>query len=1057
LEISESCSREFQIFKKKLLFLTKTKILLEDLDQSKSSIGAKSANSALIQTICQLCGWLHENLSATGATGTALLQQLTKVKNSLEGATSISQAVVDEVFRAAELVDESSATDRKRDAETKKSLKLIGDKIRLCATSAMAIETTEKLGRTGQKMDSIRKLQDSKTLPARIHQEKIALQDMLKTNLANANASESNVSDAVQPIATPAGKNLSDQKKRLAEIQRELLTLKQSKTPMSTRWRKIGELQKKMTPTLDGLQDLADESDDLKSDLKTLKTSLSDLVNVIKEVKDRIMHEFFDVCELPRDFAKVKPDEIVFDYDAVDKHEASPEKLQNLENYLEVTDNEDQGEVPELTYEDRIDFLSECDEYPEPLFEDPQGEVNWVNLNMLNHDKNNTACWDGPDGKPVQIMNIKFGPDGKMIIYDHKDMNKKVDAPMSMTWGRSSDLICEADSVKFRDDPLIVNLAGNLTHEFGIQAVDENSGNAISSGCWLNLDAISLKKRDTTEVKFGDKKYVLKGFNKTGEEAYEVVCTDNRKYSFAHMGTWVNLADFEITATAARLKAGKSLHTFCDLIKTMTRLWLVNRDGAYADEKASGKLFSFASCKFDKNMQGLFNDKGTSKKFDGLMRSADGLKTVVDEDATLRFVDFIDPFFRLSALVPQDNGFMLNTDVPLRRFFGKSDDNGNLHIQDDRGFVKDEHKVNIWVPYTNEETGNKKLKLFKSYFGGHSRGSDAYDSLNDLYSATAARDQFLTSPMIANIKDLLEPTSGEAKIPIEWTKWETSGKMLKIRGVKQSASGIKVLDQANNIVAQENKFDYVNLADLIMVSENEAAFKAGAKGLRKCDNLSLPEDICLTATEKKSTVDNNNGFFLNWASTKIDSTGNACFNVGKSLIRLTGLKSDEKGAFLVDEAGKTVARAGEGTFFNLKDLAFESGSDICKVRKSTPGTKIEKAENCVGKTFFKTPQTKNENVFFQLGSLSSGKGGNHYMNHFEKSYLAEGVTKGKDGKLNWLDANGTGVGVEGGLEWVSLKDLVIDDEKMIITLKASPKFYSLEQEFSAKAKTVEWN
>jgi hypothetical protein len=136
------------IFQKKLLLLTKTKILLEDLDQSRSSIGAKSANSGLLQTICHLCGWLYENLSATGATGTALLRQLTKVKNSLEGATSISQADVDEVFRAAELVDESSATDRKRDSETKKSLKLIGDKIRLCATSAMAIETTEELGGT---------------------------------------------------------------------------------------------------------------------------------------------------------------------------------------------------------------------------------------------------------------------------------------------------------------------------------------------------------------------------------------------------------------------------------------------------------------------------------------------------------------------------------------------------------------------------------------------------------------------------------------------------------------------------------------------------------------------------------------------------------------------------------------------------------------------------------------------------------------------------------------------------------------------------------------------
>jgi len=125
-------------------------------------------------------------------------------------------------------------------------------------------------------------------------------------------------------------------------------------------------------------------------------------------------------------------------------------------------------------------------------------------------------------------------------------------------------------------------------------------------------------------------------------------------------------------------------------------------------------LFSLASCKFDKQFQGFYTDNdGIALKFQGLNNSEDGLKTIVDEHACLRFCDFVNPFFRLSALEYDSKtkgGYFIDTTAELRRFFAKADQNGHMHIYDDRGIVKDEHNLNIWVPYKNQRTNKTTIK-----------------------------------------------------------------------------------------------------------------------------------------------------------------------------------------------------------------------------------------------------------------------------------------------------------------------------------------------------------
>jgi hypothetical protein len=111
--------------------------------------------------------------------------------------------------------------------------------------------------------------------------------------------------------------------------------------------------------------------------------------------------------------------------------------------------------------------MSTVSEYPEQLFEDPQGEVNWVNLSSLKFDASGIAYMLNKDSKKLLIKNIKQGENGKVLVYNTENRQIKIQIPHSMIWVRSSDILAESDACKLHDDPQIVSFAGNFVHELG--------------------------------------------------------------------------------------------------------------------------------------------------------------------------------------------------------------------------------------------------------------------------------------------------------------------------------------------------------------------------------------------------------------------------------------------------------------------------------------------------------------------------------------------------------------------------------------------------------------
>ena len=173
-------------------------------------------------------------------------------------------------------------------------------------------------------------------------------------------------------------------------------------------------------------------------------------------------------------------------------------------------------------------------------------------------------------------------------------------------------------------------------------------------GCWLNLDTVQFKRRETTEVKWGNLVYHLKGFSKKDAHKYEVICNDNKKYNFNNLESWINLADLEVEKDkndiyVAKLIAGKTLYNFGAIVSNLSRISLLDFEGTEVKDVDCGKLFNFASFKFDKNYKGYYMENGKKLAFQGLDATKEGLITMVDEHATLRFCDFINPFFRISA------------------------------------------------------------------------------------------------------------------------------------------------------------------------------------------------------------------------------------------------------------------------------------------------------------------------------------------------------------------------------------------------------------------------
>ena len=126
---------------------------------------------------------------------------------------------------------------------------------------------------------------------------------------------------------------------------------------------------------------------------------------------------------------------------------------------------------------------------------------------MLNFESNGNAYILDADNKKCSVKNVEMGLNGKITVYRTAIKHNKVAVPHNMTWIRTTDLLDDGKTIKLNDDPQIVSLAGNLVHDRGIQAHDEETDEPLSvaaRGCWLNLESVQLKRRENTEVKWGN-------------------------------------------------------------------------------------------------------------------------------------------------------------------------------------------------------------------------------------------------------------------------------------------------------------------------------------------------------------------------------------------------------------------------------------------------------------------------------------------------------------------------------------------------------------------------
>jgi len=67
---------------------------------------------------------------------------------------------------------------------------------------------------------------------------------------------------------------------------------------------------------------------------------------------------------------------------------------------------------------------------------------------------------------------------------------------------------------------------------------------------------------------------------KDNHHTYEAICDDNKKYGFYYLETWLNLEDLDNSdEKESKLKAGRSLHKFSEIIKSCSKINLVNKEG----------------------------------------------------------------------------------------------------------------------------------------------------------------------------------------------------------------------------------------------------------------------------------------------------------------------------------------------------------------------------------------------------------------------------------------------------------------------------------------------
>jgi len=103
------------------------------------------------------------------------------------------------------------------------------------------LDANEKINEIEGEMDDINNLEEEpETDKKTIHEEKIKLQDALKDNIELSNNAERYALNAILPLSKS-----NEKKKKLEKAKTDLNTLKNSKSALSTKWRKFGELQKR--------------------------------------------------------------------------------------------------------------------------------------------------------------------------------------------------------------------------------------------------------------------------------------------------------------------------------------------------------------------------------------------------------------------------------------------------------------------------------------------------------------------------------------------------------------------------------------------------------------------------------------------------------------------------------------------------------------------------------------------------------------------------------------------------------------------------------------------
>ena len=157
--------------------------------------------------------------------------------------------------------------------------------------------------------------------------------------------SESGVTETIKLIKEPKAKGLAEKKKKLIKSKNDLASIIKSKSNNSVKWKKLRDVNHKIYESVADIDYIADISTILGDDLKFLNKNLEDLLKNCQDLINKILSDFYEVCEMSRQFEEEQQKEAdklkkeknanknIFDHSVEDMRGSSPEKLQKLENY----------------------------------------------------------------------------------------------------------------------------------------------------------------------------------------------------------------------------------------------------------------------------------------------------------------------------------------------------------------------------------------------------------------------------------------------------------------------------------------------------------------------------------------------------------------------------------------------------------------------------------------------------------------------------------------------------------------------------------------------------